>query len=127
MPIYFLARRLYLSYLVIVFGKTVFVYQMAQIIGISLLAAILPYLLASHKSRTDAGKNAASEFLILLVCNAFVTFNITDIDGNFLLGYFMVGFISFFVASVLLYVLVTTIKSVYSRCKRSLVKRAYAK
>ena len=100
---------------------------MAQIMGISLLAAILPYLLGSHESRIYTGKNAVSEFLVLLVCNAFVTFNITDIDGNFLLGYFLVGFIGFFVASVLLYVLITTIKSVCSRCKRSLVKHAYAK
>ena len=95
--------------------------------AMSLFAAILPYLLKSHKHSSDMQKNAASEFLTLIVCNAFVTFNITDIDGNFLLGYFLVGFIGFFVAGVILYVLATTIKGIFSRIKRSLVKRAYAK
>ena len=125
-PTYFLTRRFYPSYLVIVAMNTAFVYKMAQIMGISMLAAVLPYLLGSHERSSDMRNNAASEFLILIICNAFLTFNIADIDGNFLLGYFLCGFIGFFVASVLLYVMGTTVKGVFSRCKRGLVKRAYA-
>ena len=43
-PMYFLARRLYLTYLII-FGTEVFVYQMAQIMLSSAIGAILPYTL----------------------------------------------------------------------------------
>ena len=81
-PIYFFLRRLYLSYLVM-FGSETFVYQMAQLMGSTLIAGVLPYFLQSIKDKDQRRMTMINEMLTLFSCYVFTTFNIVSVEINF--------------------------------------------
>ena len=123
---YFLARRLYLPYLV-VFGTEVFVYQMAQIMLSCAIAAILPYVIYSLAEARERRTNAMSELLTLFTCYAFTTVNIISVDDNFQVGYLVVGVLSAYMLVVILVVLWGTLKSIYVSIRNYRLRRSYFK
>ena len=121
---YFLARRLYLPYLV-VFGTEVFVYQMAQIMLSCAIAAILPYVIDSLEEARERRTNSMSEILTLFTCYAFTTFNIISVDDNFQVGYLVVGVLSAYMLIVILVVIWGTIKSICVSIRKYCLRRSY--
>ena len=121
---YFLARRLYLSYLVI-FGTEVFIYQMAQIMLSTGIGAILPYMIYAISEQRDRRTNALNELLTLFSCYAFTTFNIISVDDNFQVGYLVISVLGAYMVIVILSTFWSSIKSLCAKLRIRLIKRRY--
>ena len=100
---------------------------MAQLMGTALFAAILPYLLLSFKERSEYKKTMMNEIITLLCCYTFVTFNIVSVEGNFQLGYFLIGFLSMYILITIIYVVVVVIKAACQNLRKYCLKRTYRK
>ena len=126
-PSYFLARRLYLSYLVIFGTSDVFIYQMAQITASTLFAGILPYLIGSLRNFRERRQNIINEMLTLFSCCVFTTFNVVSVENNFELGYFVICILGGYIFIVIVGVMWSTIVGIRNSTRFYCVKRAYSK
>lgn len=126
-PSYFLARRLYLSYLVIFGTSDVFIYQMAQITASTLFAGILPYLIHSLQSFRERRQNIINEMLTLFSCCAFTTFNVVSVDNNFELGYFVICILGGYIFTVIVFVVWNTIVGIRKSVRIYCIKLSYRK
>ena len=124
-PMYFLARRLYLSYVVIFGGSTVFIYQMAQITVSTLFAGILPYMIHSLRRFEERRQNIISEMLTLFSCCAFTTFSVVSVEDNHELGYFVILVLGAYISIMIMAIVWGTIKGVQSSLRTFCFKRAY--
>ena len=125
-PIYFLLRRLYLNFLVM-FGSTVFVYQMAQIMLSTAIAGFLPYMIHSYGGFGERRINMINEILTLFSCYCFITFNIVTLETNFTLGYFVIFILGGYMAIVVLTVVYSTLRDICRKLRICCVMRAYRK
>ena len=125
-PIYFFLRRLYLSYLVM-FGSDTFVYQMAQLIGSTLIAGILPYMILSFRDKRERQMSNINEILTLFSCYVFTTFNIVSVDTNFKLGYFIIFVLGVYMVIVIFSIIYTSIKEIYRKLRIRAFRKAYLK
>ena len=125
-PIYFFLRRLYLTYLVM-FGSDTFVYQMAQLMGSTLIAGVLPYVLLSIRERSERQMTMSNEILTLFSCYVFTTFNIVSVDTNFQLGYFIIFVLGGYMAIIIFSVIYSSIKEICRKLRVRAIRKAYTK
>ena len=125
-PIYFFLRRLYLSYLVM-FGSTTFVYQMAQLMGSTLFAGVLPHVIHSIKDKGERQMTIINELLTLFSCYVFTTFNIVTVETNFQLGYFLIFTLGGYMAIIVASVIYASIRQICRNMRTRKLKKAYTK
>ena len=125
-PIYFFLRRLYLSYLVM-FGSDTFVYQMAQLMGSTLIAGVLPYVILSFKDKSERQMTMTNELLTLFSCYVFTTFNIVTVETNFQLGYFLIFTLGGYMAIIVASVIYASIRRICRNMRIRKLKKAYTK
>ena len=109
------------------FGSTVFVYQMAQIMLSTAIAGFLPYMIHSYGGFGERRINMINEILTLFSCYCFITFNIVTLETNFSLGYFVIFILGGYMVIVVLTVVYSTLRDICRKLRICCVMRAYRK
>ena len=123
-PISFLLRRLVLVYLVVA-GTEHLVYQMMILMGSTIVSAIIVYRTEAFQLPLDRRLSTFSELVTLLVSYCFFSFDLLDVDSNFLVGYVPIGFMAVFLLASILIILFSSIRKLKMKVKLCCTKRQY--
>ena len=128
-PVCFLLRRVHMAWLV-VHGAATFDnlwYQILQIMAISIIVAIIPFLLDSYQRRKDKRQATINEIFFFNIVSCILVCNIVSVESNYALGYLVIGIAGIYIGSSLLVMIYTTFKEIKRRIRNKLVIRAYFK
>lgn len=100
----FLARRIFIAY-IIIFGTKVFIYQFMLMIGSQILIVLSFYMVDQFDQPFTKRMQTFSEIVVLYVCHLFFLFNVVTVEQNYLLGYLPIGVVALYLLVSLLFIL----------------------
>ena len=95
--------------------------------AITAVAATIPYLFSTFKSKNNRIKNTAFEFTTLILAYCFLAFNIVTTENNYELGYFVNGILGLYVAANSIAIFIKVLIKLKQRIRRYCFIRAYKK
>ena len=95
--------------------------------AIAAVAATIPYLFSTFKSKNYRNKNTAFEFTTMILAYCFLAFNIVTTENNYELGYFVNGIIALYVAANSLAIFIKVFLKLKKRLRMYCIVRAYKK
>ena len=121
-PVIFLARRLFLVYLVVA-GTDELVFQMMMLMGLSLISTLVVYKTEAFELVGERRLSTFSELVILEITYCFFSFDLLDVEANFEVGYFPIVVMGLYIVGFLIIIMVGSIRAIRIGIKLCCAKR----